>query len=213
MERLKTLFSSRRAKVLAGLFILSMVGTATASVYVYDYASFTSTVRAADVTIAAGSDSSGSCTVYPCATVTVSGTSDTATVTMSLFKADATFSPPPATYYSNLVQVKDATNTHSIKGVTILGISDTRAADFGSVTVYYCTVQTDFNADGTLVTPANCVGSLTFTSTTGGSVSGTFPVSITAGSTQYVEVVAYAGSGGTVVTGDTISFKVAVQWT
>ncbi len=198
---------------LAGaLLILGLVATAGATTYVFFYVSNTATVRTSDLTLAAGTDSSGSCTVYPCATVTVTGTSDTATVTMSLFKADATFSPPPATYYSNLVQVKSATNTHSIKAVAILGISDTRAADFGSATVYYCTTQTDFNPDGTLVTPANCVGSFTFTSTTGGSVSGTFPVSIAAGGTHYIEVVAYAGSGGTVVAGDTITFKISVQW-
>jgi hypothetical protein len=206
--------NSRLWKLILVLIAVSMIGLASASVYVYYYVSPTSTVKAPDVTLAAGSDASGSCTVYPCATVSISGTSDTATVSMSMFKADSTFTPPPSSYYSNLIQVKDATNAHSIKSVQILGISSTRAADFGTIIVYYCTAQTDFNPDGTLVTPSNC-DSFSITSTTGGSVSGasfTFPVSITAGSTHYIELVAYAGSGGTVVAGDTIQFKIAVQW-
>lgn len=192
------------------LLTIGLVGTAVASVYAYFYANATVTVRTADVTLAAGSDSSGSCTVYPCATVSISGTSDTATVSMSMFKADSTFTPPPSNYYSNLIQVKDATNTHSIKSVQILGISSSSASDFGDITVYYCTAQTEFNPSGALVTPANCVGSFAITSTTGGSVSGAFPVSITAGSTQYIELVAYAGNSGSA--GDTITFKIAVQW-
>ena len=201
---------SRIGKVILILLAVSMVGLASASVYVFFYASPTSTIRASDVTLAAGSDSTGSCTVYPCATVSISGTSDTATVSMSMFKADSTFTPPPSSYYSNLIQVKDATNAHSIRSVQILGIGSTSANDFGKIIVYYCTTQTDFNPDGSLVTPANCVGSYSITSTTGGSVSGSFPVAISAGGTHYIELVAYAGSSGTV--GDTIQFKIAVQW-
>lgn len=202
---------SRIGRIALVLLAVSMVGFAGASVYVFYYASSTSTIRTSDVTLAAGSDSTGSCTVYPCATVSISGTSDTATVSMSMFKADSTFTPPPSSYYSNLIQVKDVTNTHSIESVQILGISSTSASDFGKIIVYYCTAQTEFNPDGTLVTPSNCVGSFSITSTTGGSVSGFgSPVSITAGSTHYIEVVAYAGSTGAV--GDTIQFKIAVQW-
>jgi hypothetical protein len=203
----------RIGKIILVLLAVSMVGLASASVYVYYYASPTSTVRASDVTLAAGPDASGSCTIYPCATVSISGTSDTATVTLSMFKADNTFTPPPSTYYSNLIQVKDATNAHQILSVQILGISSTRAADFGTIIVYYCTAQTEFTAAGVLATPGNC-DSFSITSTTGGSVSGTisFPVPITAGSTHYIELVAYAGNGGTVVAGDTIQFKIAIQW-
>ncbi|HME19313.1 MAG TPA: hypothetical protein VKF15_06245, partial [Nitrososphaerales archaeon] len=71
---------SRIRKIILVLLAVSMVGLAGASVYVFYYVSPTSTIRASDVTLAAGSDSTGSCTVYPCATVSVSGTSDTATV-------------------------------------------------------------------------------------------------------------------------------------
>jgi len=197
-------------RFLLPLLTIGLVGTAVASVSAYYYSNATSTVRTPDVTLAAGPDSSGSCTAYPCASASISGTSDTATVSISMFKADSTFTPPPSSYYSNLIQVKDATNTHSIKSVQILGISSSSASDFGEIVVYYCTAQTEFNPSGALVTPANCVGSFALTSTAGGSVSGAFPVNITAGSTQCIELVGYAGSSGS--TGDTVTFKIAVQW-
>ncbi len=121
-SQLKGLLRSKYAKIITVLLLLGLTTTAFATVYVFFYANTTSTIRGTDVTLAAGPDASGSCTIYPCATVSISGTSDTTTVTMSMFKADNTFTPPPSSYYSNLVQVKDATNTHSIKAVQILSI-------------------------------------------------------------------------------------------
>lgn len=206
----RSLHRSKRAKLIAILFLIGVVSSASATVYVYFYTGTTSTIRVPDVTLAAGTDSTASCTVYPCATVSISGTSDTATVMMSMFKADATYNPPPSSYYSNLIQVKDSTNAHSILSVQIISISSTSSNDFGKIIVYYCTTQTEFTANGALVTPSNCVGSYSITSTTGGSVSGTFPVSISSVSTQYIELVAYAGSSGS--TSDTITFKIAVEW-
>ena len=191
------------------LVLLGVSVAASATVYQFFYSNSTATVRAPDLTLAAGTDASGSCSVYPCATVTIAGTSDTATVTLSLFKADATYSPPPSSYYTNLVQVKDANYGHSILGVSITSITATSGNDFGKVTVYYCTTQCTFDVNGN-VNGGTQVGSFPITSTTGGSVSGTFPQSIAASGTHYIEVVAYAGSGAT--TGDTITFKVAVQW-
>jgi hypothetical protein len=207
----RTLFGSKRAKVIALLLLVSVISSTSASVYAFFYAGSTSTVRAPDIALAAGPDSSGSCSVYPCATVSLSGTSDTAAVTISMFKADATYNPPPSSYYSNLIQVKDSTNAHSILSIQIISITSTSSNDFGKIIVYYCTSQTEFTASGTLVTPSNCVGSYSITSTTGGSVSGSFPVGISAGSTQYIELVAYAGSSGS--TSDTLTFKIAVEWT
>lgn len=201
-------FSSRRAGVALAVALLAVTAAASATVYEYFYANSTATVRSPDVTLAAGTDSSASCTVYPCASVSVSGTSDTATVTLSLFKADSTFTPPPSTYYTNLLQVKSATNSHSILSVSITNIASTVAGDFGKVVVDYCTTQCTFDSNGNLLT-GTLVGSYAMTSTTSGTISG-FPQAIAASGTHYIEVVAYAGSGGTA--GDTISFKVAVQW-
>ena len=209
----RSLPHGRPAKTILVILLLASAVAASATVYTFFYANTTGTVRAPDVTLAAGTDNSGSCSAYPCATVSIAGTFDTATVALSLFKADATFSPPPSTYYSNLIHIKDATNAHSIQGSSITNVACSNAGgcgvDLGSVTVYYCTAQCTFNSNGA-VSGGTEIGSYTYTSATSGSISGTFPVSIAASATHYIEVVAYAGSGA--VTGDTISFKVAVQW-
>lgn len=200
--------SSRRGKVVLAIFLASVVVAASAAAYAYIYADPNMAVRSPDVTLAPGTDSSTTCTVYPCAAVTVPSTTDTATVTLSMFKADAAFVPPPSTYYTNLVQVKDSANSHSILTVSVATVSSTTPGDFGSVTVYYCAPQCTFDSSGA-VASGTALGSYTFTSATGGTVfSGAQPIA--SGGTQYVELVAYAGSGATA--GDTISFEVAVQW-
>ena len=179
--------------------------------YVFFYTTSTSTVQNPDVQLLAGPDVGASCSAYPCASGSVSSTHDVFTVTLSFFPATTTGSPIPATYYSNFAQVKNTagTNVHSIKSVQIVNVGGT-TADLGSITVYYCTAQTEFTATGALVTPANCVGSFAITTTSGGSVSGTFPQSIAAGATQYVEIAAYAASGATAAT--SVTFQIAVQW-
>ena len=201
-------FGLVRSKTALILFLLAAAVAASATTYTFFYSNVTGTVRTSDVTLAAGGDAQGSCTVYPCATVSVPSTSDTATVSLSLFKADATFTPPPASYYTDLVEIKDATNAHHITLVTITNIASTSANDFGKVIVYYCSTQCTFDSNGNVATGTS-LGSFSITSTTGGNVfSGS--QSIAASATQYVEVVVYGGSSGTV--GDTITFKVAVQW-
>jgi hypothetical protein len=210
---LKGLLRSRYAKVITVLLLLSLTASAVATVYTFYYANVTSAIKAPDLTLVAGRDSTSSCSAYPCATVTVASTGDVATVTMSMFPADTSFSPPPASYYSDLINVTDANNAHSIKAVQIYSI--TNAANLGTggqITVYYCTAQTEFAVTGSLVTSTNC-DSYSFTSTgSTGTVSGTitFPLSISAGTKQYIELAAYAGSGTTV--GNTVSFSIAVQW-
>ncbi len=204
----------KRAHVAGALLAAALaagVSAAGATVFQSFYLNSTGTVRAPDVTLVAGSDSSASCSAYPCATVTVSGTSDTATVSFSLFKADPTFTPPPATYYTDLVEVKDAGNSHSILGISVYNVTSTSANDFGEVTVYYCTAQCTFGPSGS-VSGGTSVGSLSITSAfaSGRNITAAFPQTIAPGGIQYIEVVAYAGSGAAL--GDKMSFKVAVQW-
>lgn len=209
MSRLAgSMLTSKRTKLIVAVFLSAVVVGASATTYAYFYASATATVRAPDVTLAAGTDASSTCTAYPCATVGVSSTSDTATVALSLFRADATFSPPPSTYFTNLVLINDATNPHTILSVSVSSVSSTSPSDFGKVIVYYCSPQCTFDSSGSVAT-GTVIGSFAITSTAGGTVfTGSQPIA--AGGTHYIEVVAYAGSGASV--GDTISFKVAVQW-
>jgi hypothetical protein len=208
---LKHLYHEKWGKVLLVLFLVSVVATAGATVSVFYYTNGTATVRTPDVQLIAGPDVSGSCAAYPCASGSVSATHDVMTVTLSFFPASTGASPVPATYYSNFGQVKNtaASGSHSIMSVQVINIAGT-TADLGSITVYYCTAQTEFAATGALTTPSNCVGSFSITSGTGGSVSGAFPVSIAAGATQYIEIAAYAASGASAST--SVTFQIAVQW-
>jgi hypothetical protein len=213
INKLKSKFAwflrSKIGKLMLVAIVLSMVATASATVYVFYYGTASVSVQSPDLKLYAGSDSSASCTVYPCAHTTISSTGDVATISMSFFAADTSFSPVPATYYTNVTTIHNSgTSAHSIKSVQITNIADP-SSDLGTIAVYYCTTQTDFNASGLLVTPSNCVGSYSITSTTAGSVSGTFPVTIAPGATQYIEIVAFATS--TATTGS-VSFNIAVQW-
>jgi len=203
----KPLHIGRFGIPLLAILLVAMVAVASATVFVFFYSGMTLTVRSPDVTLAAGSDASASCTMYPCATVAISSTSDTARVSLSMFKADTTFTPVPATYYSNLVLINDANNGHVINSIQVFSIGTT-GTPFGSVTVYYCTTQTNFNPNGTPVTA--CTGSYTFTAATSGTVF-TGSQGIAVGATQYIELVSYAGSSA--ASGNTITFTVSISWT
>ena len=211
-DKLQAFFHSKTGKILPVLLIALLIGSASSTVYTYYILNNTGTVRTPDVRLVAGTDSSGSCTAYPCATVTVASTNDYAAVAFSLFPS-ATNSPQPATYYSNLTTIQNKGNTaHSISSIKVSGFGG--LTYLGSITVYYCTTQTEFNPDGTLVTPANCARSYTITSSTSGTqtLSGSFPISLAAGSASkgYVEVAAYAASGAAATS--QVTFQVSIQW-
>jgi len=213
--KLEAFFRSKTGKILPVLLIVLLIGAASSTVYVYYIVNATGTVKTSDVRLVAGTDSLASCTTYPCTTVTVGSTNDYATVAFSLFPSN-TNTPQPATYYSNLTTVQNkGTAAHSIKSIKLSGF--TNAANLGAITVYYCTTQTEFNPDGTLVTPANCVGSYTITPASTGyqSISGAFPVSLPVttganGAKGYIEMAAYALS--TAAAGSTVSFQISIQW-
>ncbi|MDG6909333.1 MAG: hypothetical protein JRN08_03095 [Nitrososphaerota archaeon] len=201
---------SSKAKVVPLLLIGLLIAAATSTVYVFYTSNVLGTVRTPDLRLVAGSDSSASCTSYPCATVTVAATYDYATVGFSLFPS-AVNTPQPATYYSNLTTVQNkGTAVHSIESVKVSGFAN--LANLGKVTLYYCTAQTEFNPDGTLVTPGNCVGSYAITSSSTGvqSVSGAFPVTLSAGAKGYIEVAAFGLNSAS--PGSTVGFQINVQW-
>jgi hypothetical protein len=211
-KTLKHLYHAKWGKVVLVLFVASMVATASATVSVFFYTAGTANVQTPDVQLVAGSDLSASpCSVYPCASGTVTGTHDVLTAVLSFFPAATGASPIPATYYSNFTEIKNtaASGSHSIMSIQILNIAGT-TADLGSITIYYCTTQTGFTAAGALATPSNCVGSFSITSGTGGSVTGSFPVSIAGGARQFIEISAYAASGASAST--SVTFQIAVQW-
>jgi len=203
------LFGSKYGKLIPILVLSAMMMTVSATVFAAYYIQNTGTVRGADVTLVTGPDVSGSCSAYPCVTSTLSSTNDYATVSFSVFKS-VTNSPQPNTYYTNLLQVHNGgSGSHSVITVEVTGpITSTRVADFGEIDVFYCITQTD------APTSSNCVEQAITSTASTGVLSGsfTFPQTIAAGANQYIEIIGHAGSGGTVVSGDTITFSIQVNW-
>jgi len=210
ITRVKEFFHSKTGKVLPIILIALLIGAASSTVYVYYTASGTATVKAPDMVLRAGTDS-GSCTTsWPCASVTVATSNDFETIAISMFPSVAN-TPQPATYYSNLTTIQNhGAVSHSIKSILVKVASGT--ANLGSLTLYYCTTQTEFNPDGTLVTPANCIGSYTMTSASGAgwnAVSGSFG-SLASNAKGYFEMYGYALNTASV--GATVTFQLGISW-
>jgi hypothetical protein len=204
------LFHSKAGKLLPILLIALLIGSASSTVYVYYIGNATGTVKTSDMQLRAGTDSGTCTTSWPCATVTPVTTSDYETIAFSLFPSVAS-AVQPATYYSNLTTIQNhGAVSHSLKAVDLYNFGG--LANLGKVVVYYCTTQTEFNPDGTLVTPANCLGSATIISSTSGVqvVSGAFPSSLAAGAKGYIELYAYALN--TASAGTTVTFTLSFQW-
>ncbi len=202
---ISALLNSKLGKLLPVLLIAALTVTASATVFVLYYGSATATVRAPDVVLVAGTDISGSCTAYPCATATIASTKDFETVGVSFFPS-ATNSPQPASYFTNLTTVYNGGSvSHTINSITISNIGGT-TADLGSITVYYCSTQTN-----TPAASSSC-DSFAITSTTGGSLSGhsVLPATLAASHTGYMEVVAYAASGASV--SSSVTFQISISW-
>jgi hypothetical protein len=199
------LLHSKFGKLLPVLLIAGLTATASASVFVMYYGSATATVKTPDISLVAGTDISGSCSSYPCATASIASTKDFETVGLSFFPS-VTNTPQPATYFTNLTTIQNGGSvSHTINSVTISNIGGT-TADLGSITIYYCSTQTN-----TPATSSSC-DSFAITSTTGGSLSGhsILPATLTAGSKGYLEAVAYAASGATA--GQSVTFQIAISW-
>ncbi|MGA2198692.1 MAG: hypothetical protein ABSG45_02010 [Nitrososphaerales archaeon] len=213
-EKISGFFHSKIGKILPILLIALLIGSASSTVYVYYIGNATGTVKTSDMLLRAGTDSSASCTTsWPCATVTPVTSSDYETIAFSLFPSVAS-AVQPATYYSNLTTIQNhGTVSHSLKAVDLYNFGGTPGLSaLGKIVVYYCTTQTEFNPDGTLVTPANCLGSATIISTTSGVqvVSGAFPSSLAANAKGYIELSAYALN--TATAGNTVMFTISFQW-
>lgn len=210
-DKFRQFFHSKTGKIIPILLIALLIGTASSTVYQYYTGSATLSVQTPDLILRAGTDSTASCTTYPCATVTISSTNDFATIALSFFPS-ATNTPQPASYYSNLTTIQNHRTggaTHTIRDIQAKISSG--AANFGGMTIYYCSTQTEFNPDGTLVTPGNCPGSVSLTSSSSGWVSSSvFSASLANGlhSMGYIEVFTW---GATTATGSTV-VQLGIQW-
>ena len=205
-----SLAHTRLGKIALVFIIVGLTASASAAVFEMYYGTATATVQNPDIVLVKGSDVSSTCNVYPCATATLSSTKDSATLGISLFKS-ATNTPQPATYYTNLLEINNSgTSSHTINSVSVTGVTQT-GTDFGSISVYLCATSLDVSVSTNAATCAQ----VTFTTTAGGSLSSgstvTFPYTLTAGSTAYIEVAGYANPNAAV--SDTIQFHIGISWT
>ena len=203
---LKALYGSKLGKILPVLVVAGLVATASATVFVVYYGQTTASAQSNDVVLAVGGDNTATCTIYPCGSASVSSPADTATITLSL-GIDSTGTPQPQTYYTDLLEINNPSgNNHNIVNIQVGSIVDNSV--LGSVSVYYCET-TDPTSLAAIST--DCTHSFTFTSTTGGSLTGFgTPVGINAGTTGYFVISGYAVSTATV--GHTVSFQIQIQW-
>jgi hypothetical protein len=204
-KAIKALYGSKLGKLLPALLIAGLVATASATVFVVYYGSATATVATPEVTLVAGSDTSSSSVYKP--TVSLSTTSDFATIGITLFPSvTQAAAVQPNIFYTDLLEVHNGavSNSHSINSITISSIADA-SSQLGEIDVYYCTSSVNPVGSG------SC-DEFAITSTTGGSLSGhsILPATLTHGSTGYIEVVAHAKAGATA--SDTITFNVQISW-
>ncbi|MDG6988690.1 MAG: hypothetical protein JRN21_05115 [Nitrososphaerota archaeon] len=201
-KAIKALYGSKLGKILPVLIITGLVATASASVFVIYYGSATATVATPDVKFAVGFDASSASSYHP--TVTLSPTNDFATIGITFFPS-ATESPQPSIYYTDLLNVTNAgSSAHNIVSFSISNIVDA-SSSLGVIDVYYCPTQT--NAP----TSSNCeLYAITSTTPPTGTGAVTFPYSLTASTSNYIEVVAHAASGATAA--NTVTFDLQVSW-
>lgn len=199
----RLILTHKKYKILLALVAISVLaGSATAAVFATLYTTSTATIKTPDIQLAAGPDSNTS-TSFPAATVTVASTYDYASLSFSIFPS-ATNTPQPATYYTNLLHIKNlGIANHTLNTITISGI--TGATNLGSLTVYLYATQTDSPQSGTPL------GSVTLTSTSTGTITLASNQLITTGSTLYVEVVGYASPSASA--GSTVGFQTSINWT
>lgn len=203
---------SKFGKLLPVLLIAGLTASASATVFVMYYGNATATVQTADVQFVNGADIHGtSCSTFPCASsnLATSTHNDSASIGVSFYPATSG-TPQPATYYTNLLQVKnEGTVSHSINSITISNIVDA-SSSLGQISVYLCASSVDISNGANA---ANCAV-FAISSTTGGSLASgstvTFPYSLSAGSSAYIEVAAYAAPSATA--GHTVTFSIAMSW-
>ena len=179
------------------LLILLLLGTVVTIVEI------SNATAATDLSLVAGTDNN--CVtppVYPCASVTVSGTGTQATVGIVFFASNV-LSPQPATYYTDLLRIHDSGSVYYV--IDTVDVSNiTGAAYLGRITVYYCGAQTDDPADS-----ASCAN-FNMTSSSGGRIlrADVLPGSIAPGGNGFIEAAAFASP--TAAPSDEVTFSLTI---
>jgi hypothetical protein len=133
--------SIKYSAVLVLVVLAVCIGIASVSAYTIQNFQNNGQISAPEVQLLAGPDSTSNPQAYPAATVNINSAHNSAEIALSLFPSVSNI-PQPATFYTNLVQIKNTGHTnHTIKDITVSGI--TGASNLGSLTIYYYANQTD----------------------------------------------------------------------
>jgi hypothetical protein len=188
----------RAARVISGIVIASLLIVA-AGAAAQAVGPLSPSGRASGLVFAPGPDSDSACNSNPCGSVSVLA-SGQAHVSLSLGIESAGHAQA-ATYYTDLLELRNSGGSSlPVTSVKVTGVTSSSASDFGQISVYYCSSDTD--------TPgADCQGSITISANSGGALYGGTDF-VPAGGVRYIEFVGFAGPSAHA--GDTISFTLEV---
>lgn len=188
----------RAAKVISGILIASLLVVA-AGAAAQAVGPLSPSSRASGLAFAPGPDSDSACSSNPCGSVSVLA-SGQAHVSLSLGIESAGHAQA-ATYYTDLLELRNSGGSSlPVTSVKVTGVTSSSASDFGQISVYYCSSDTE--------TPgADCQGSITISANSGGALYGGADF-IPAGGVRFIEFVGFAGPSAHA--GDTISFTLEV---
>ncbi|MGD6933579.1 MAG: hypothetical protein ACQCN5_05175 [Candidatus Bathyarchaeia archaeon] len=198
-----TLHSQKAAIKCIALIMLvlsvTLIGAVSASRF--NYNSIQKTCPDPKVHFVAGSDSQLHPNNYPAATVHIAPSYTSACVKFSLFPSESN-TLQPATYYTDLLRLKNYGAACSVKSITISDING--ASNLGNLTIYFYAAQTDTPQTGNPIAAASLnnssTGTINLLST---------PYTLATFAVNYLEVVGYAAS--TAPSDSTVSFTLTIQ--
>ncbi len=201
-KAIKALYGSKLGKILPVLIIAGLVTTASASVFVIYYGSGTATAQTNNVSLVVGGDDHGSAcgTITPCVHTTLSGSADSAAISLNL-GIESSGVPQPQTYFTDVLELNNAGSTS--RTVTTSITSATQSGTFyGSLTIYYCTAATT-NPVG----DANCTTNGAITSDISSTTTVASGKTLAASGTGYIAIVGWASAAAS-----SESFDLQCQW-
>ena len=107
----------------------------------YSYGSGFSSSRSDGLSLVAGSDTTNSCSSFPCAEAQVSSANDFASLSLSIFPSSVKKAQQPETYYTDLLDLKNNGNiARTVNAISISSVNDSSSI-LGSLSIFFCPVQ------------------------------------------------------------------------
>lgn len=173
----------------------------------YSYGSGFSSSRSDGLSLVAGSDTTNSCSSFPCAEAQVSSANDFASLSLSIFPSSVKKAQQPETYYTDLLDLKNNGNiARTVNAISISSVNDSSSI-LGSLSIFFCPVQNN--------TPSKLICAyftLNRTSLSGSLLgNGFFPVVIRPGATWYIEAVGFANASSKIHKQISVHIKISAE--